>query len=138
MNITTGLTDIRCKTAIAMCGAANAGAGADYVGEVRASMSLRLTDRLNGTTPAGGTEAGTVQDSQFAFNVPCVTTTSTAIGGQCSITTSANAVTPGFVKSGVRSLWQLGSIQVFDGGADGQGLTTGDNQLFMDQGVFTP
>ena len=35
-------------------------------------------------------------------------------------------------------LWELGEIDVFDGGADGQAETTGDNTLFERQGVFVP
>ena len=37
----------------------------------------------------------------------------------------------------MRSIWQLGQVQVFDGGADGQASTT-PNTLFATQGVFVP
>jgi hypothetical protein len=45
---------------------------------------------------------------------------------------------PGQVKEEKRSNWQLGQVQVFDGGADGDGDTVSDNTLFMDEGVFVP
>jgi hypothetical protein len=41
------------------------------------------------------------------------------------------------VESG-RSIWELGQVQVFDGGADGLASTPGDNTVFERQGVFVP
>ena len=37
-----------------------------------------------------------------------------------------------------RAIWQLAQIEVYDGGADGDGDTTGDNTLFAVQGLFAP
>jgi hypothetical protein len=37
-----------------------------------------------------------------------------------------------------RSIWALGRLDVYDGGADGVGSTTGDNTLFATQGLFAP
>ena len=37
-----------------------------------------------------------------------------------------------------RAVWQLGKVQVYDGGADGDADTAGDNTLFMEQGLFVP
>lgn len=34
--------------------------------------------------------------------------------------------------------WELAQAKVYDGGADGDASTTGDNQLFQVQGVFVP
>jgi hypothetical protein len=42
------------------------------------------------------------------------------------------------VVEGSRAIWQLGAVDVFDGGADGQASSTGDNTLFLRQGVFVP
>ena len=39
---------------------------------------------------------------------------------------------------GQRAVWELGQVQVYDGGADGDADTTGDNTLFAVQGTFTP
>jgi hypothetical protein len=69
--------------------------------------------------------------------VPCTATGSTSIGSTCSINTTADAVVPGAVLETRRSIWQLGSVEVFDGGADGVVSTT-PNTLFAKQGVFIP
>jgi hypothetical protein len=45
---------------------------------------------------------------------------------------------PGLVVEGKRAVWQIGQVQVYDGGADGNANTTGDNTLFLTQGLFTP
>jgi hypothetical protein len=37
-----------------------------------------------------------------------------------------------------RSVWELGQVRVDDGGADSDADTTGDNTLFMVQGLFVP
>jgi hypothetical protein len=42
------------------------------------------------------------------------------------------------VREGLRSIWELGQVQVFDGGADGMASTTADNTLFEVQGAFAP
>ena len=34
-------------------------------------------------------------------------------------------------------MWQLGKVEVFDGGSDGNAATT-PNTLFVTQGVFVP
>ena len=60
-----------------------------------------------------------------------------AVGGDCELTTTLDAIVPGAVKEGDRSIWQLGAIQVFDGGADGL-ASTSPNTLFARQGVFIP
>ena len=108
---------------------------ADYTGELQASAPIRITDRDN--AGAAGSPVGTTQDGTFAWTVPCTATPSTTIGATCAITTSADAVTPGVIKEGMRAIWQLGQIQVFDGGSDGTASTT-PNTLFAVQGVFVP
>jgi hypothetical protein len=45
---------------------------------------------------------------------------------------------PGAVVEGGRSIWELGQVQVFDGGADGLASTAGDNTLFEREGIFVP
>ena len=56
----------------------------------------------------------------------------------CSLTTTADAVLADIAREGQRAIWELGQVQVFDGGADGDGDTAGDNTLFAVQGAFTP
>jgi hypothetical protein len=106
----------------------------DYAGELQETTSVRLTDR--GSGPAGD-EAATVQDTPFPVTVPCGVTPDPAVGSTCSVSTTFNAVVPGSVPTGKRSVWQLGQVQVFDGGSDGVASTPG-NSLFAVQGVFVP
>ena len=116
------------------CAPSNAADGPDYTGELSEETSLRLTDNLNG--PAEN-EAGTVSDTSFPVTVPCAATADTSVGATCAITTSANTVVPSSVQTGARAIWQLGPVQVFDGGPDGA-ASTPDNSLFAGQGVFVP
>jgi hypothetical protein len=129
---TVSITDVRCKPGAGACGAANTAAGADYSGQLQVKNGLRITDRYNGPS-----EVGTVQDTSFAVTVPCAGTAATGVGATCSIDTTADAVLPGVVKELRRSIWQLGQVQVFDGGADGV-VSTNPNTLFAVQGVFVP
>jgi acyl-homoserine-lactone acylase len=100
----------------------------DYTGELQARMSLRITDKFNAASPGDPqTDAGTVQDSPFGFAVPCTATADTT-GGSCRVSTTANALVPGSVRSGDRAVWQLGSIGMYDANDD----------LFATQGVFVP
>ena len=69
------------------------------------SPSVRITDRNNGPS---GTEPATDQDSPFPMTASCVATTSTSIGGPCSLSSSFNAVVPGAVVQGKRAIWELG------------------------------
>jgi hypothetical protein len=109
----------------------------DYAGELRVDAPLRITDRDNSPNP-GGPGPATVTDTGFPITTPCAATADTTIGSTCSISTSANAVVPNSVVAGKRTIWQMGQVQVYDGGRDGVGSTTGDNTVFMDQGIFVP
>jgi DNA-binding beta-propeller fold protein YncE len=108
----------------------------DYTGELTADSALRITDKNN--TPNPGAGPGTVSDTHLPFAVPCATTSDLTIGSTCTVSTSANAVMPGSVAEGKRAIWELGQVKVYDGGADSLASTTGDNTLFMDQGIFVP
>jgi glucose/arabinose dehydrogenase len=107
----------------------------DYTGQLQLRLPLRLTDRDNGG-PAGF-EQGTLQDRNFDATVPCAGTASTTIGSTCSVSTTAEAIVPGVVVEGKRTMWQLGQIQVLDGGTDGNASTT-PNLPFLTQGVLVP
>jgi hypothetical protein len=76
-------------------------------------------------------------DTPLRITMPCAAT-STSAGGTCSVATTANAVLPGVAADGRRSIWQLGTVDVLDGGADGVASTAGDNTPFADQGLFVP
>ena len=47
------------------------------------------------------------------------------------------ALVPGAVQTGKRAIWELGQVQVFDGGPDGV-VSTAGNSLFETEGVFVP
>ena len=123
VEFTVSATDVRRRTGLA-----------DYTGELETRLSLRLTDKQNGT----GTDSATVQDFTTSFAVPCTATGSAATGADCSISTTADAVTPGSVVESKRALWQLGQVQVFDGGPDDDADTVPGNTLFAVQGLFVP
>ena len=44
---------------------------------------------------------------------------------------------PGAVVEGKRAIWQIGQVQVYDGGSDGL-VSTAPNTLFATQGLFVP
>ena len=60
------------------------------------------------------------------------------VGSICSTATTLNSVVPGLVKEGLRSVWDLGPIEVHSGGYDGDVNTTADNTPFLTQGLFVP
>ena len=82
--------------------------------------------------------AGTVADVGWGPVVPCTSSPSNTIGSTCALTSSFNALIPGSVQSGARSIWELGQVSVFDGGPDGDGDTVSDNTPFLRQGIFVP
>jgi endoglycosylceramidase len=123
VRIRAALTDVRNKNDLT-----------DYTGELRASVGLRLTDRYSSDSLAS---SATVADTPFTFDIACAVTSGPE-GGSCNATTTADAVAPGIVREGKRSIWELGQVKVFDGGADGDAGTTGNNTLFAVQGLFAP
>jgi hypothetical protein len=108
---------------------------ADYTGELGVEQLVQITDRLNDPSQS---EPATVQETPYRFAVPCAATSDPASGGSCSLASTFNAILPGSVVEGARAIWELGAVNVFDGGADGQAATRGDNTLFERQGVFVP
>ncbi len=125
LKITVSMTDVRQLT----------GGVPDYTGQLQLSVPIRQTDKDNGG-PAGY-EQGTLQDASFKATVPCTSTPSTSIGSTCSLVTTADAITPGIVPEGKRSIWEAGQIQLLDGGSDGVASTT-PNSPFATQGVLIP
>ena len=100
---------------------------ADYTGAVHPRLPLRVTDRNNTPAPAGLNQA-TGMNTELSFDVTCAATADTTVGSTCDATTSLEAVVPGAVEEGKRSIWQLGQVRVDDdGGAP-----------FMVQGLFVP
>ena len=127
------LTDVRCKIAMTPCEAA---ALSDYTGELQVLSTIHVTDRFSAAAPGGGSDAATMTATPFAFIAPCAAT-ATAEGARCAITTSANALAPGFARDGKRMLIAMGRPVVEDGGTDGI-VATEPNAVFAVQGVFVP
>ena len=116
----------------------NAGNLTDYTGDLRVDLNVRITDKMNG--PSAENHSATLPDMSVGFPITldCVPTSGTSdIGSTCSATTTANAINPGAVQGGFRTVWQLGQVEVSDGGADGNPNTT-PNTVFARQGVFVP
>jgi len=125
VGITANITDIRRLSDLN-----------DYTGELQGTVTLRITDRLNGPDL---NEVGTVSDVPFDFTIPCTATSGGGnLGATCAVATSADAVLPGAVTEIKRTIWEMGDVRVFDGGADNQASTHGDNTLFARQGIFVP
>jgi hypothetical protein len=110
----------------------------DYAGELRVSPVLRITDRYSGGQYSPPIHPATAADTPFGFTLTCAPTSDETVGSTCSAATTADAVMPGVVREGKRAVWELGQVQVYDGGADGDADTTGDNTLFATQGLFVP
>jgi hypothetical protein len=108
----------------------------DYTGQLLISSLVRITDRDNDEQPGGGSDPATVTDLTIDIPATCAPTAGT-IGSTCTVATTLDAVAGGMVKESDRSNWQLGAVQVFDGGADGL-LATSPNTLFAKQGVYVP
>jgi hypothetical protein len=126
VNVQFNLTDVRRATD-----------EGDYSGQLQALTDVRVTDRDNGESGGGGDDPATVSDFPFSATVPCTATADPDAGATCALNTSFDALVPGAVKERDRSIWQLGAVQVFDGGADGL-ASTSPNTLFARQGVFIP
>jgi hypothetical protein len=107
---------------------------ADYTGELQLRPVLRVTDKLNGAAPV---DNGTTLDLPFPATMSCAATANTAVGANCSLNTTADAVLPGAVRELKRTIWQLAALTIDDGGPDGV-VATPDNTLFAKQGLFVP
>jgi hypothetical protein len=116
VHLEVGIADVR-----------NAGSLTDYVGDLTVATPLRITDKLNTPHP-GGPGAGTVSDTSLGFNVTCAATADTTVGSTCALSTTYDALVPGAVTEGRRSIWELGQVEVRDSGG----------APFMRQGIFVP
>lgn len=123
VRINFSLTDVRNKSDLS-----------DYTGELQANVPLRITDRDNGPSE---TDPATVEDFPFKFAAPCAATSDTTVGSSCALSSSIDALVPGAIKQGKRAIWQMGPVQVDDGGSSGTAGAS-DATLFEDQGVFVP
>jgi Tol biopolymer transport system component len=140
LSITASIDDVRCQRPDIPhpCSSqGNTHPTPDYVGRLTARVPLRLTDRYNLPSP-GGRGAGTMTATVFDMRIDCSPTASTSIGSTCALTTTGNAIIPGLVVEGRRSVWQLGDVLVFDGGPGGASDPDGSATPFLRQGIFVP
>ena len=107
----------------------------DYSGELQVRLPVRTTDRANAGTSAN--QPGTSSDTVLSAAIPCTGTASAGVGSTCSLSTTIDALVPGAVAEGRRATWQLGQIEIHDGGPDGVAGTPG-NAPFARQGIFIP
>jgi hypothetical protein len=101
----------------------------DYGGEVEVRSTLRLTDRANGPATMFGVF--------LVVPAPCTATADTSVGSTCSVNTTLDALFPGAIAEGARSVFELGQVQVYDGGSDDD-ADTQPNYAFLRQGIFVP
>ena len=125
--VTTSLTDVR-----------NAGSLTDYTGGLQETANVRITDRYNSAGSGDPNEGATLTDIPFPVQMSCTPTASASTGSTCGVDTSLDAVVPGSIREGSRAIWQLGGVEVWDGGSDGDPVTSADDTLFARQGVFVP
>ncbi len=134
LTITTEVTDVRAQ-----------GGSADYAGRLLLRLGLRVTDGASG--PPDGAPA-TVRDTEFSTPLDCAPTGNEPLGSKCNLSTSTDTLVPGFAKEGMRAVISTPSIEVTDLGADSS-LTpasgtcppacgSGDEKVFLRQGLFTP
>ncbi len=119
--------------------------GGDYAGSVLLSTLMRITDKGSGSS---GLVPGTVSDIRFAVPVNCVATASTSTGGSCTLGTTLDTLLPGMAREGKRTILSTFAFELDDAGPDGSILPpsgtcpptcgTGDESVFLRQGVFTP
>ena len=115
----------------------------DYDGELRVRITLQITDKDNTPNPGGpGATTGsaaTTTEIPIEMVAPCSPTINLPDeGSYCSVSTTPDTLVPGSVKESRRTIWQVGSIEVYDGGADGDAGTPAGDTLFATQGLFIP
>jgi hypothetical protein len=124
VKVTLNVTDVRSKADLT-----------DYAGELQAQLGVEIVDK--DPASAASFAIGTAQ-VPLLFTVPCTgTPTVDTIGSTCSLNSTVDSLVPGAVKELKRAIWQLGQVQVNDGGADGLAATP-DNSAFLREGIFVP
>jgi len=122
------------RVALSLSDVRNAGTLLDYAGELELRTSAQITDRRNGATLA---DPATVQEVEMPVAASCTVTLDPEVGSACGVVTTFDAITPGLIQEGARSVWQMAQVEVLDGGLDGIAETT-PNVTFARQGLFVP
>jgi hypothetical protein len=126
LRVQTSITDVRLQSDLS-----------DYTGELQLEHIFRITDRFNAIAPGGGTIKATMIEVPFPILMTCSATADPDVGGTCGASTTLDAVVPGAIKEGKRTIWEMGQVYVMDGGSDGI-TSTHPNTLFARQGIFVP
>ena len=95
---------------------------------------LRLTDAYNGSSQ---NDAGTVVDLDYGVGADCASTLDPSVGSTCSVSTSADALTPGAITEGREMVVQTFRVRVNDSGPNGIRGDV-DDKVFAQQGVYVP
>ena len=95
---------------------------------------LRFTDRASGPS---GTDAGTATDYDLSVPFSCVPSADAAVGSDCKLDTSADALTPGIVKEDKATILQVFRLRLMDSGVNGV-RGDGDDALFATEGFYVP
>ena len=106
-----------------------------YTGELKARMSLQITDKSNTPHP-GGPGAGTTVGIPLEFSAGCLWGPPPD-ATSCFAVTELSAMLPGAVQEGRRAIWEIDDVEIWDGGPDDDAQTE-PNTLFARQGVFIP
>ena len=125
--------------------------GLDYTGKMILRTKMRITDRANGVL---GGESATTENFNFSFPLDCVATPQpnpqlpNNFGGSCTVTTTTDTLLANFANEGKRAVLSAVSMVLLDARADGTitsgsgtcplSCGTGDEAVFLRQGVFTP
>jgi hypothetical protein len=133
-NPSTETTEADVKLVVGLSDVRNNPSLTDYVGQVTAQTNLQITDMSNSPEAP---EPGTMQTIPYSAPVNCVATASTSTGSTCDLNTTVNALVPGAILEGRRTIWQFGQISVMDAGPDTI-AGNGDDAPFLRQGVFVP
>src|SRR5439155_13420943 len=94
-------------------------------------------DPANHRPSERGSPDETTQDIDFPITVGCAATTDPTVGSTCAVSSTADAAVPGSVTAGNRTIWQLGQVQVFDGGSSGTAEAS-DATVFEVQWLLAP
>jgi TolB protein len=115
------------------------GAGTDYDpnptgADGTLATRLRLTDMANG---GSGSDPGTATEFDFSVPFNCTATSDPAVGSDCRLDTSADAVNPAMIKENKATVLQVFRLRLTDSGPNGV-RGDGDDKLFAMEGVFVP
>ena len=141
-NPSTPADEADVRLAVEISDVRNASDQSDYSGSVVLSSTIRTTDRAAGF---GGVE-GTRTDVRLDIPLSCVPTAAAPRGSDCGLTTTLDALVPAMIPEGKRSILATPTFSLLDSGLDGDisasacppTCGTGDEEIFLEQGTFTP